>query len=296
MVLRSLALLAVTAVLQGADAQSRFAPFGQGLRVHYESYGVGNEALIFIHGWTCDLTFWRGQEPLYSTRRSLLVDLPGHGQSSSPIIDYPTDLMARGVEAAMRDAGVDRAVLIGHSLGGPVAYALLRQFPAKVKAIVLVDSSVPVPSGRPRGTPAAIRRRAERARAQDATRARDLQGPNGERALSFEIQHMFSSRTSPELRQQILTRMLATPAHVRAKAVTSPSALRSPTLGTMYGIPSIAIQAEEPGTHRRYEEMKLLFPRMQLEAWQGYGHFLMMEDPDRFNASLEKFLAGLSEY
>ena len=59
-----------------AGDASRYARF-DGLRVHYESYGAGSEALVFIHGWACDLTFWRGQDPLYNRpdRRALLIDL-----------------------------------------------------------------------------------------------------------------------------------------------------------------------------------------------------------------------------
>ncbi|MDP8990787.1 MAG: hypothetical protein M3N41_11995, partial [Acidobacteriota bacterium] len=63
------------------------------LRIHYESYGAGPEALVFVHGWACDLTFWRGQEPLYTdpTRRALLIDLPGHGLSDKPHRAYPIE-------------------------------------------------------------------------------------------------------------------------------------------------------------------------------------------------------------
>src|ERR1700726_3701725 len=67
------ALLFAT-VLSAADAKY------DGARVHYESYGKGRETVVFIHGWTCDLTFWRGQAPVYTKRRALLIDLPGHGQ------------------------------------------------------------------------------------------------------------------------------------------------------------------------------------------------------------------------
>src|SRR5258708_6123805 len=55
-----------------------------GAKVHYESYGKGTDAVVFIHGWTCDLTFWRGQAPVYEKSRSLLIDLPGHGKARSP--------------------------------------------------------------------------------------------------------------------------------------------------------------------------------------------------------------------
>src|SRR5450755_1974894 len=114
-----------------------------GSRVHYESYGKGQEAVVFIHGWTCDLTFWRGQAPVYEKRRALLVDLPGHGQSDKPEVAYTQERFARAIDAVMRDAGVTRAVLVGHSMGGPVALTFLRLFPDKTKALVLVDAYVP---------------------------------------------------------------------------------------------------------------------------------------------------------
>src|SRR5580704_16909675 len=77
-------LLALAALRSpGASDPSRYAPFGDG-QVHYESYGAGHDAVVYIHGWTCDLTFWRGQEPVYRNHRSLLIDLPGHGLSDKP--------------------------------------------------------------------------------------------------------------------------------------------------------------------------------------------------------------------
>src|SRR5205085_5298507 len=106
---------------------------------HYESYGKGQDAVVFVHGWTCDLTFWRGQAPVYQKHRSLLVDLPGHGQSEKPDVPYTQERFARAVEAVMRDAGVEHAVLVGHSMGSPVAFTVLRLFPKKVKGIVFVD-------------------------------------------------------------------------------------------------------------------------------------------------------------
>src|SRR5579871_4231083 len=91
---------------------SRFAQF-DGLRVRYETYGAGSQALVFIHGWACDLTFWRGQETLYNqpNRRALLIDLPGHGSSDKPHRAYPVEFFGRAVEAVMRDAQVDRGIL-----------------------------------------------------------------------------------------------------------------------------------------------------------------------------------------
>src|ERR1043165_9182525 len=117
--MRNLARIAMMVMLL-ATSQFGAEVSYDGARVHYESYGKGKDAVVFIHGWTCDLSFWRGQAPVYQKRRSLLIDLPGHGQSDKPEVSYTQERFARAVEAVMRDEGVERAVLVGHSMGGPV--------------------------------------------------------------------------------------------------------------------------------------------------------------------------------
>lgn len=278
-------LLAATAIgATGAGGASRFAPF-EGGRVHYESYGSGKEAVVFIHGWTCDLTFWREQAPVYQTHRSLLIDLPGHGESDKPMVAYPMEFFARGIEAVMRDAGVEHAVLVGHSLGGPIAYAFIRMFPEQVKALVLVDATV---SAAPNS---ASFRAAQQEQYQK--RAQSLSGPAGQRNFLAQVQAMFSAKTSSELRVRIRAKMLATPEWVRVAAVTSPSELDPPPPGEKFDIPALAIQAAKEGTEARAAAMRSIFPKLRLEKWEHSGHFLMMEDPARFNRSLERFLTGL---
>jgi pimeloyl-ACP methyl ester carboxylesterase len=266
---------------------SRITRF-DGLRVHYESYGAGREALVFIHGWACDLTFWRGQEALYDhpDRRALLIDLPGHGSSDKPHRAYPIEFFARAIEAVMRDAQIERAVLIGHSLGGPIAYAFLREFPEKAAALVLVDAFI----SRHMAGPAD---RASTA-AHFAKVARSLQGAAGERNFVERVESCFTKQTPDALRAEIRAKMAATPKHVRIAALSSISSLSPPPDDLTFDLPAIAIQAGEPGTQARFDLMRSIFPRMQLSSWEGAGHFLMLEDPQRFNAEVEQFLAALS--
>ncbi len=271
----------------GAPAESEashFAPF-EGGRVHYESYGSGPEAVVFIHGWTCDLTFWREQAPIYKAHRSLLIDLPGHGLSDKPMVPYPMELFAQGIEAAMLDAGVERAALVGHSLGGPIAYTFIRMFPEQVKALVLVDATVSA-------TPNSNGFRSAQ-QVQYQHRAQGLTGAAGEKYFLAQVESMFSSKLSPSTRASIRAKMLATPEWVRVAAVTSQSELDPPPPGESFNIPALAIQAAKKGTEERAAAMRSIFPRLRLEKWENSGHFLMMEDPGRFNRSLEKFLAGL---
>ena len=78
-----------TAAAEPGAAQSRFAKF-EDLKVHYTSYGEGPMAVVFIHGWSCDETVWAGQGPALIAQniRAITIDLPGHGQSDKPQIDY----------------------------------------------------------------------------------------------------------------------------------------------------------------------------------------------------------------
>jgi pimeloyl-ACP methyl ester carboxylesterase len=272
----------VLALLGSSSAfaqESRFAPF-DGIKIHYESYGSGDEALVFIHGWTCDLTFWRGQEPVYSTHRSLLIDLPGHGESDKPNTAYPSEFFARAIDAVLTDAQVDRVVLIGHSLGGGIAYTFVRLYPEKVKSLVLVDAYFSRPPPPP----------ANAALFYYPQRARSLSGTQGRKNFLRQVDAMFSNRTPPALREQIRAKMLATPEYVRVAAVTSISRLPAPDPAETFALPALAVLSRV--TPARAAPMRSIFPKLQIERWENYGHFLMMEDPERFNQTLERFLSA----
>ncbi len=123
-------------------AESRFATLDGG-RVHYKSIGTGRDAVVFVHGWTCNMNFWREQvESLKGKVRVIAIDLPGHGLSDKPQVAYTMDYFARGIDAALRDAGVERAVLVGHSMGTPVVRQFYRRHPEKTLALVVVDGGL----------------------------------------------------------------------------------------------------------------------------------------------------------
>lgn len=257
-----------------------------GARVHYESYGHGPDALVFIHGWTCDLTFWRGQAPVYETHRSILIDLPGHGESDKPEVAYTQERFARAVEAVIRNAGVERAVLVGHSMGGPVGLTFVRLFPAKAKALVLVDSFVPQA---PKDEAAR-----ERQKSQTETFLKRWRQPDFKDSADKMIASMFSDQTTPAMREQIRSKMLSTPQHVMASAFEGMFAMEGVKPGETYSLPVMAIVAKAPGRPSNETQLRAVFPNLRkYEAWEGSGHFLMLESPERFNRALEDFVASL---
>src|SRR3954468_24448895 len=114
-----------------------------GLKIHYTDYGAGENALLFVHGWACDETFWNGQTSALGGKFHVItIDLPGHGQSNKPQIAYTMDLYARAIDAVLGDAKVKVATLVGPSNGTPVIRQFYRKFPEKTRALVIVDGGL----------------------------------------------------------------------------------------------------------------------------------------------------------
>src|SRR5678815_1177752 len=100
------------------------------LKIHYKLIPAAGQdeshpTLVFVHGWCCDHSVWKDQAAAFKDKLPMLfIDLPGYGQSDHPRIGYTMDLFAKGINAAMEDARVKNATLVGHSMGTPV----VRQF------------------------------------------------------------------------------------------------------------------------------------------------------------------------
>jgi pimeloyl-ACP methyl ester carboxylesterase len=256
------------------EAPSRFATL-DGIRVHYKSYGKGREALVFVHGWTCNMTFWRGQIPAFESKtRVIAIDLPGHGQSDKPHVDYTMDYFARSIDAVLRDAGVDRAVLVGHSMGTPVIRQFYRKYPNKTLALVVVDGPL-------------------RPFFDEATMAKfiePLRGPNYKEAASQFVAGMLAPVSSTALREEIKSSMLSTPQYV---AVSAMDGMASKAIWTndKINVPVLAIMAKGPFWPADNEQFyRSVAPSLEYQMWEGVSHFLMMEKPTDFNQALAAFL------
>jgi pimeloyl-ACP methyl ester carboxylesterase len=267
-----LPLLVATAA-RGAALESRFADF-DGIKVHYQASGKGDEALIFIHGWTCNSDFWRGQTSAFPSARVIAVDLPGHGQSDKPQTDYTMAYFARSIEAVMRHAGVKRAVLVGHSMGTPVIREFYRLYPDKTLGLVIVDGVLRLVM-----PPAQMEAFAQQLRANFKTVSAQM------------VDGMLTPVKDEKLKAEIRAAMLGTPEYVAVSAMTdmadqkiyAPDPIKVPVLAVLAKSPFWAADTES--------FIRSLAPDLEFHMWEGVSHFLMMERPDEFNRTLQAFLA-----
>ena len=273
--LNSLAASPKARTLAGAESQS--VQFGVN-KLHYVTLGRGRHTIVFVHCWSGNLGFWREQLPAFADQaRLVLIDLPGHGQSEKRPAAYNMDYFAGAVLAVMRDAGVDRATLVGHSMGGPVIYRVYEQAPEKVAGLVVVDGFL----RRPR-VPAA---EAEQFVAQ-------FRAPEYREYTRRFFGRMFPVPGTEALRDRVLNEMLATPQSVMFGAMEGMFSPDQPDWDLKpVTVPVIVINANGPMCDAEDEKhIRTLSLRTEYRLMDGVGHWLMLERPADFNALLMEML------
>src|SRR6476660_6003190 len=111
-----------------------------GVRLNYERAGRGAPELVFIPGWCCDHTAFQPQFDHFArTHNVTAIDPRGCGQSDRPDEGYSIPDLAHDVAALCAEVGIQRPVVVGHSLGGMFAVELGARYPSLARALVLVD-------------------------------------------------------------------------------------------------------------------------------------------------------------
>src|SRR3954471_2836042 len=120
-----------------------------GHRVIYRIAGSG-PPVVLIHGMINSSRHWEQVARRLAERRTVIApDLIGHGDSAMPRGDYSLGAHAASIRDLLTAIGVERASIVGHSLGGGVAMQFFWQFPSRVERLALVSSGGVGPEGRP---------------------------------------------------------------------------------------------------------------------------------------------------
>lgn len=265
------ALIAQGEAIKG---ESHFAE-SDGSKVHYTVFGSAEPTLVFVHGWASDETVWDGQAPeLGREMRCITIDLPGHGQSDKPQVPYTMHLYARAIDAVLRDAKVEAAVLVGHSNGVPVIRQFYREFPDSVHGLVIVDGAL-----RPLADAATIQKFLA-----------PFHGPDYPQMVDKFVDGLTTSIADEALQERIKATILRTPQYVSVSELenTVDPELWEPD---KIDVPVLMILARQPVWTPEYEQFaRGLVPHLDYQVWENVSHFIMMEKPREFNDALRAWL------
>jgi pimeloyl-ACP methyl ester carboxylesterase len=250
------------------------------VHIEYRVLGHGEPAVILIHGWACDANYWNEQFDALKSRYTVVaVNLAGHGGSASNRTDWSIANYAADVAAVARQLPNPRLVLVGHAMGATVALAATPLIGSRVIGIIAVDALRSV--GQPPLAPREVEQRVAPFRA-------DFVG---------ETRKLVSESLFPRNANRVLVQKVAYDMSLEPPAVAVPSlqALLSLDLAALLPaihVPVYAINSDLLPTDAA--RIRKSIPNFTLDVLEHSGHFLMLEDPARFNPLLMKDLAALA--
>ncbi|HEX3049382.1 MAG TPA: alpha/beta hydrolase [Aggregatilineaceae bacterium] len=255
------------------------------IKLNYEERGTGLPVLL-IHGFPFDHTIWRAQiDSLSDSYRIIAPDLRGHGQSPVPNDPYLMDIMARDLVELLDTLGIDKAVWVGHSMGGYITMAALRDALDRILSVALVATH---PLADPED------RRIQRlASAETAEQTGSSATATSMMAIAFAPQVDRKSNMA----QNVFDIMAATSPIGIAGALRG-MAQRPDSLDTLRNIsvPAIVMGGTEDQIVKPdlMQQMAADMPHTRFVTIDGAGHLPMLEKPDEFSQALRRFLNSLA--
>jgi len=250
-----------------------------GVPIAYTVAGSGSPALVFIHGWMCEQSFWAAQaEGFRETNTVVTIDLPGHGLSGTEREAWSVLAFGPDVQAVVEHLDLRDAVLIGHSMGGPVALEAARLMPHRVIGVVAIDAL----------HDAELKWDPEHSKALLAAFENNWVGTCAQFVAS-----MFPEGADPVLIEQVNASMCDGVPEIGVALMRDFGNYELAPALEAVDIPVRYLSADLWPTNveanRKYQ------PDFDGVVMEGVGHFLMMEQPGEFNELLRKILATFAE-
>ena len=247
----------------------------KGVKLAYEDQGAGKPPFLFIHGWTCDRSFFAPQAEHFARQhRVVSLDLRGHGESDKPQGAYPISAYVDDIAFVIGELGLGKVVAVGHSMGGITVLELGAAHPDKVAAIVMVD---PAPLVFPPELKAGV---------EGIVAA--IEAGNQEPRRQFIANNLFMPTSDKGLVDRVLQVIMASPSHIAGAAMKGILAFDGPGVAARCKVPALHLAAQPPLNPPHL--MTQWLPTV-VNGWTvGAGHFNMMEAPDQVNAMIEGFL------
>ncbi len=262
-----------------SDVQIGTAISKDKVRIKYVSKGSGNLAVVFVHGWSCDKSYWNAQMDYFASKYQVVaIDLAGHGESGINRKNYKMKSYGHDVAAVVKKLKLKKVVLVGHSMGGSVILEAAILLKNKVLGLVGVDNFQDVSRKYPK----------------EEVRILKNMRKNFKKFADKFVRSMFPKNADPKLINKIAKDMSSAPPKVAISSMKnffSYKFLKSLKKLRKLRIPLKCINADKWPTNVKGN--KKYIPSYSVKIMKGKGHFVQNEDPKQFNRLLSEVIIEL---
>ena len=245
--------------------------------IYYQFLDAGDRTVVFVHGWGDSLAAWAPHVAAVSPPYSVvLLDLAGHGRSGRGRKAWTIEAFADDVRAVCDALRVKRAVLVGHSMGGPIILETALRSPDRIAGLVPIDILVDVDRVRAADDRAAFFRHMRE----------DFKG-----AVTSLVVSLFPPHADEASVARIVAMEMANDPAMMVPALESAMAYDVRAALSRIRVPVFAINASISPTS--IEHNRKYAPQYQAVIMNSVSHWLMLDRPDEFDTNLLHVLATI---
>lgn len=270
----------ITMVLGITACKTQTVNSKDGVEISYEVSGKGPLAIVFVHGWSCDKSYWNKQFDYFSTKYLVIaIDLAGHGESGLERKNYTMDAYGEDVAAVVNRVKPEKVLLVGHSMGGSVILSASTKIKSKVIGLIGADTF--------HDLGAVITDK------QKEMYIGPLKKDFKKGTYNFVLS-MFPKNADQALVKKIATDMSMQPAKIGISSMQNlfDFSDNAAKLVKSIKVPIKSINADLWPTN--ITRNKKLSKSYSVKLMKGIGHFVAQEDSNKFNSLLEEYINELN--
>ncbi|NIO41663.1 MAG: 3-oxoadipate enol-lactonase [Burkholderiales bacterium] len=253
-----------------------------GIELNYELHGDRGPWVVLSHSLACDLRMWNAQIRLLEERfRVLAFDTRGHGKSGAPSGAYSLDQLVEDARGLLECVGADQPHWVGLSMGGMIGMTFALKYPGALRSLVLCDTTSRMPTQMAPVWADRIKTASEKGMSA-------LVAPTLERWFTEPF------RTS---RKDVTDRVAAMIAGTNADGYAGcchaiPKINCTDELHAISCPVQIIVGEQDAGTPvAMSQEIQRAIPHAELVVIPRASHLSNLEQPEKFNAALDRFLS-----
>jgi len=244
------------------------------IMIYYDVRGAGDQALVFVHCWSCDRTYWKNQVDEFARDyRLVTVDLAGHGQSGLGRENWTMAAFGADVAAVVNKLDLNNVILVGHSMGGPVIIEAARRLPGRVVALVGVDN---------------FQSFGQSFSPEEVVAWVSQFSPDFVGATDRFVRAMFPEGTDTGLVNHVAADMASSPPEMAIEAISETVGYDYRSALAEVRLPIRTISSDKYPTD--VEGNRAIAASFDMKLMPGFGHFLHLEAPVEFNRLLRETL------